>query len=199
MHQKRWSAWPHERIEMSNPRMGEDCILNFDVHYLEYHQAAPFPDNVGALSLEHLEHRKIIWIDLVDSKPQPEKKEESLRGFVCPEAGITSPLKGNPKGKAADESVPPEWTKHYSGEMMCAVTVVTVQFKWRGLQAIVEKHMGAANHERLLDMGRSLVRLSGEWCRVSLEDAMAMERRYLDQLQRSDARGVGDGIGESTN
>jgi hypothetical protein len=187
IHQKRWDAYPHERMTTTNPGMGNNFLMSVEWLHLQYRPNESFPENPAGLSPEQFARRKVIWIDIVDSKPQPDKKEESLRDFVCPEAGITTPLKGNKKAKAADESIPPVWTQTYPGEMMCAVNVTLFKFKWRGLQSMVEKQMMAMNHTMILQWGRLMMAWASQWCRMSIEEAIEIDARRYAQFRRREA------------
>jgi hypothetical protein len=177
-HSKHWEAWPHERSEMTNPGMGDGFMMKMDVQHIPYRPSEPFPDNLLNLNAEQLAMRKIVWIDLVDSKPQPDKKEDSLRGFVCPEGGILTPLTGAKKGKAADESKPPVWTESYQGDMVCTVRVVQSRFKWKGLQTMMEKNMTTMNRTMILDMQRKIVRWAAEWYNLTNADVQGIEERF---------------------
>jgi hypothetical protein len=182
MHSKRWDAYPHERMEMSNPGMGDDFLMVIETRNVQYHPGEPFPDNLHNLNPDQLAARKVLWLDIVDSKPQPDKAEDTLRGFVCPEGGIATPLTGS--GKPADESKPPAWTTNYPGDMICSVRVVHFKFKWRGLQTMIEKNMIAMNRTMSLGMQRRVVRGAGHWFNMSLEDARAIEMRRVEEMTR---------------
>jgi hypothetical protein len=187
IHHKRWNAYPHERTTMINSGMGDNFLMSVEWLHLQYRPNEPFPENLAGLSPEQLARRKVIWVDIVDSKPQPDKKEESLRNFVCPEAGIMTPLTGSKKAKAVDESVPPVWTQKYPGEMMCAVNVTIFKFKWRGLQSMVEKQMMAMNRTIILQSGRRLMTWASEWCRLSVEEAIEIDARQYAQFRPREA------------
>jgi hypothetical protein len=173
---KRWDAYPHERSEMTNPGMGDDFFVLLEGRIIPYRPGDAFPDNHLGLNAEQLALRQVVWLDIVDSKPQPDKKD-SLRGFVSPGGGVVAPLAGSKKGKAADETKPPVWAQSYPGEMVCAIRVIQVKFKWKGLQTMMEKNASAMNRNMSLDMHRKLVRRSPEWFPLSREQALAIEER----------------------
>jgi hypothetical protein len=162
--------------------MGDDFMVNIESRTVPYRANEPFPDNLMNLSPELLGIRKVLWLDVVDSKPQPDKKADSLRGFKCPEGGITAPLTGDKKGKAADEAKPPVWAQSYPGEMVCSVRVVHFQFKWKGLQTIMEKNISTMNRTMALDIERKLVRRAAEWFKLTEADGEAIQRRLLEAM-----------------
>jgi hypothetical protein len=188
-HSKRWDAYPHERSEMSNPGLGDDFVMNVESRNIPYRSSDPFPDNLMNLNAEQLALRKIVWIDIVDSKPQPDKKLGSLRGFVCPEGGIATPLTGAKKAKAADETKPPVWAQSYSGDMICAVRVSQFRFRWKGLQTVMEKNISAMSRTMTLDIQRKLVRSAGQWFRLTPDQGRDIERR-LHEAMRAGAAAI---------
>jgi hypothetical protein len=104
---------------------------------------------------------------------------------VCPEGGIAAPLTGDKKGKAADESKPPLWTKGYPGEMMCCVKVVTFKFKWRGLQSMTEKYvMNTVYHGIFLGGHRKLTKWAGQWFPMGMDEVRAFEARMVAECNQ---------------
>jgi hypothetical protein len=183
IHERSWNSYPHYRTEYELPGMGAAFVMSVETQHVPYRPNDPFPDNAVGLSPENLAKRKIVWLDLVDSKPQPDPKSiEYCRGFVCPEGGIASPLTGDKKGRAADESKPPLWAKSYPGEMMCCVKVVTFRFRWRGLQNLTENYvMNTIYHNVFLGGHRKLTKWAGEWFRMTIEEVRAFEARLLEE------------------
>jgi hypothetical protein len=184
LHERSWNAYPHYLTKYNLPGMGDAFVMSVETQHVPYRPTDPFPDNAVGLSPEHLKKRKILWLDVVDSKPAPDAKE-NCRGFACPEGGIVAPLVGDKKGKAADESKPPVWAKTYPGDMMCCVKVVTFKFKWRGLQSMTEKYvMNTIYHNIFLGGHRKLTKWAGQWFPMSIEDVRAFEARMLEECNR---------------
>ncbi|OHT13883.1 hypothetical protein TRFO_15911 [Tritrichomonas foetus] len=130
------------------------------------------------LTKDELKHRKVVWLDILDSKPKSDNKDWDLHGWKCPESGVEEPLEGNPKKKFnANEDEPPVWTKSFKGEMMCAVKVVKLKFHWRGLQNMVEKYATkTVYHNIFLDSHRALMKWADKWAKMSMEEVREFER-----------------------
>jgi hypothetical protein len=179
---KRWDAYPHDRSEMTNPGMGDDFLVTMESRVVPYQASAPFPDNLIDLTPEQLALRKIVWLDIVDGKPQPDKKD-TIRGFQCPDGGVIAPLTGSKKGKP-DEDKPPAWAQSYPGDMICVVRVTQVKFKWKGLQTMMEKNVLSMNKTMSLDMHRRMVRGAAAWFRMTPEEVHAIEERFQAAIRQ---------------
>jgi len=176
-HERSWNSYPHYHTEYEVPGMGDNFLMVVDSQHITFDPSAEFPDNLTGLSDEQLAQRKVVWLDLVDSEPRSEKN--SLRGFSCPEGGVQPLSKCGPP----DEGAPPRWTASYAGPMMCCVKVVTFRFKWFMLQTIVEDYtMNTLTHGLFLDAHRDLVRWSGQWFGMTVEDVRTLEREVIEQI-----------------
>jgi hypothetical protein len=185
IHERSWNAYPHYVTKYELPGMGSAFVMSVETQHVPYRPDAPFPDNAVDIPADKLKKRKVVWLDVVDSKPPPATPEEDCRGFVCPEGGIATPLTGDKKGKAADESKPPFWTKSYPGEMMCCVKVVTFKFKWRGIQSVTEKYaLNTVYHGIFLGGHRKLTKWAGQWFPMGIEDVRAFEARLLAECNQ---------------
>ena len=183
-HERSWNAYPHFHTEYNVPGMKDDMIMIVDTQHIPYDPSQPFPDNATGLTEDELKIRKVLWLDLCDSKPKMKKKE--VKGFVCPEAEIATPLEGHPKGKC-DESEPPHWTTKYNGQMTCAVKVVKFKFKWRGLQNVVEKYvMNTLYHDLFLEAHRDLTLWADKWFPMSLDQVREFEKEMMNQCNALD-------------
>jgi hypothetical protein len=186
LHERSWNAYPHYLTQYELPGMGSAFVMSVETQHIPYNSSDPFPNNAVGLSPEHLKKRKIVWLDIVDSKPFADPKTiENCRGFVCPEGGIPTPLTGDKKGKAADEGKPPVWTKSYTGEMMCCVKVVTFKFKWRGLQNMTESYaLNTVYHNIFLSGHRKLTKWAGQWFPMGMEEVREFETRMLEECNQ---------------
>lgn len=178
-HEKAWNAYPHFHTEYNVPGLGDNMMMSVDSQHVDFNPGEDFPDNATGMSAEDLAMRKIVYLDIVRSKPKDKKKK--MRGFVCPEGGIETPLDPPTKPKVNETKIP-TWTKDYKGPMMCAVKVVKFQFKWWGLQSGVESYtMNTLYHDLFLDAHRDVVLWAGKWYPMSVEDVVALEKELVDQ------------------
>ena len=183
LHEKSHNSYPHFHTLYENPGLGKDFYLLVESQHIVYDKAKGCPDNVLGLTEEELKIRKVMYLDIVNGKPGPEKKEWNMVGFQCPEAGVNQPLTA-PK-KTRNEDKPPEWVENYDGELMICVKVVKLLFKWRGLQNAVEKYaLNTTFHDVFLDSHRALMSWAKEWYPMNLEQIRAMERELEEEQRR---------------
>jgi hypothetical protein len=181
-HEKSHNSFPHYHTVYDCPGMGEDLYVLVESQHLPYDKSTGCPDNALNLTPEEISIRKIVYLDVVNGEPKPEKPEWDLKGFVCPEAEINTPL-SCPKN-VHDESKPPEWVDNYDGTLMVAVKLVKFHFHWRGLQSAVEKYAtNSVFHDVLLDSNRALMSWAKEWFPLTLEDIRRMEAELQQEQE----------------
>ena len=201
-HEKSWNAYPHYHTEYSVPGMGDDLVMSVESQHRPYKAGEEIPDNLLELSKDELKIRKIVYLDILDSKPKP-AKDRDIQGWVCPELGVNEPLNnGNKKKYNADESKPPAWTKNFHGDMMVAVKVVKLKFHWRGLQSMVEKFaMDPFYHNLFLDAHRAMMRWGDKWGNMTLDEVRSFDKNLADAInaqdfERDDDKDSSEGIME---
>lgn len=178
VHEKSWSAFPHFHTVYSNPGLGEKFFVQIDSWHTTYKTGEPIPDNLLNLTPEELKIRKIVYLDVLDGKPDP-SKERNLSKWSCPEINVNQPFSqyGDGKKHRSDESKVPSWTKNFQGDMMVAVKVVKVDFNWRAFQSMVEKYTThTLAHDMFLDMHRDLLRWADQWCKMDLKAVKQYEK-----------------------
>lgn len=176
-HEYSYNAYPHFSTEYKQPGMGDDMYMVVESRHFPYTKGGEIPENAMGLDKKELKKRKVVYLDILDSKPKPEKKEWDLHDFTCPLAGINEPLKGHPKHKVDEEKVP-HWAQNYDGEMMIAIKLVKIKFHWRGLQTIVEKFaLHPFYHNLFLDAHRALLRWSDKWYPMTLQQVHEFEEQ----------------------
>jgi len=185
VHERAYNGYPHFQTEYELPGMGKDFYVLVESQHIPYDKAQGCPENVLGLSGEDLAKRKIMYLDLVSGKPAVEKKEWDMNGFVCPEAGIATPLTA-PNKPAGDDKVP-EWVANYEGELMICVKVVKILFKWRGLQNAVEKYAtNTVFRNVFLESHRALMSWAKQWFPMTLEQIRTLEHELEEEQQRQE-------------
>ena len=191
-HEQSWNAHPHIQTKYSVPGMGDNLVMSVDSYFAPYKDGQPIADNMLNLTKDELSIRKVVYIDILDGKPKPEKKRD-LSDWVCPELNVTEkfssykPLKkskkeSKSKKEGGSESRPPDWTTNFKGQMMIAVKVVKIKFHWRGLQTIVEKYATTSlYHNLFLDNHRAMLRWADKWTKLSLEEVRKIESQVYQQ------------------
>lgn len=173
-HEESWSGFPHYHTVNFVPQLGDDLVLDVESTHIEYKKGMEIPNNLMNLSEDDLKKRKIKYIDIVDGDPQPSDKSQIIEGFVCPEAGIMSPLKG--KHGSYDPSQVPVWVNNYNGDMMCCIKVVKFHFKKFGLQTAVEKYIMHTLYPKIfVESHRKLISTSKSWFPLTMDDILRME------------------------
>lgn len=187
-HEKSWNAYPHYHTEYSVPGMGENLIMTIDSDHIPYKNGEDIPDNLLNLSKDELAMRKVVYLDILDGKPKPDKGRD-LTNWSCTHLNVnekfssfSSSQKTKKEKKEAGESKPPEWTKNFNGEMVVAVKVLRMKFHWRGLQTIVEK-FATTNfyHNLFLDNHRAMFSWADKWAPMSIDDVRQFEAQIYNQ------------------
>ena len=172
-HEKSWNAFPHTTTVDFIPALGDDFILKVESQHIEYKKGMEFPENALNLTDEELSQRNIWYLDIVDGDPPANESKHPMEGFVCPEAGINTPLTG--KAGSFDHNNIPEWTKNYDGDMICCIKVLRFHFKWWGLQKAVEELVTKTVYPKIFtESHRKLVSTAKEWFPLTNEDMLKL-------------------------
>lgn len=82
-HEQSWNAHPRIRTKYSVPGMGDNLVMSVDSYFAPYKDCQPIADNMLNLTKDELSIRKVVYLDILDGKPKPEKKKEIYQiGFV---------------------------------------------------------------------------------------------------------------------
>lgn len=182
LHEKSHNSYPHFHTVYEMPGMGKDFYLLVESQHIPYDKEKGCPDNLLNLDAADLKQRQVVYLDIVNGKPKPEKPEWNMDGFVCPEAEINTPLSA-PK-KTVDEHKVPEWVANYDGTLMICVKVVKFIFHWRGLQSGVEKVAGNVFHDVFLDSHRALMSWAKNWFPMDMAAIRALEKQLEDEQRQ---------------
>ncbi|XP_055355627.1 phosphatidylinositol transfer protein alpha isoform-like [Paramacrobiotus metropolitanus] len=168
-HEKAWNAYPYCRTEFSNPEyMKENFYLTLEsLHVADRGDS----DNVHKLSPEKLKKREVIIIDIandpVDAKEY--KPEFDPRKFHSEKAD-RGPLGGN-------------WRQHVK-PVMCCYKLVTIEFKWFGLQNKVESWAHKAERKLFLNFHRQVFCWMDQWYGLTMDDIRRIEDETKADLDR---------------
>jgi len=174
MHEQAWNAYPFCRTVVSNPDYMKD---NFFIDITSLHVAGRgLSDNVFELSPEKLAKREVINIDIVNDPitANDYKVEEDPSKFLSKKTG-----RGN---------LTKDWKSH-TEPMMCAYKLVTVEFKWFGLQGRVEKFIQNSERRLFTKFHRQLFCWIDEWHGLTMADI----RRIEDDVQKELASEINKG------
>ncbi|KAG8430750.1 hypothetical protein GDO86_020049, partial [Hymenochirus boettgeri] len=173
-HEKAWNAYPYCRTIVTNEYMKDDFFIKIETWHKE-----DFGDqeNVRRLASETWKGG-IVPIDIADGLRSRGGKiitDEDPAIYKSTKTG-RGPLKQNWKSELANNPSCPH---------MCAYKLVTVKFKWWGLQSRIEKFIHKQEKRLFNNFHRQLFCWLDRWVELNMDDIRRMEdetQRELDEV-----------------
>ncbi|XP_028826924.1 phosphatidylinositol transfer protein beta isoform isoform X3 [Denticeps clupeoides] len=177
-HEKAWNAYPYCRTIVTNEYMKDDFFIKIET----WHK----PDtgsieNVHELDQETWQTVEVVPIDIADKsqvEPSDYKPEEDPALFHSEKTGR------GPLG--------PEWKKELLAQTdvprMCAYKLVTVKFKWWGLQSKIENFIHKQEKRIFTNFHRQLFCWTDGWINLTMADIRRMEdetQKELEELRKT--------------
>ncbi|TKR61149.1 hypothetical protein L596_028301 [Steinernema carpocapsae] len=162
-----WNAYPYTKTVLTNPSyMGK----NFSVVVESMH----LPDtgeteNCLRLPAKLLKQREVVFIDITDDAIVKPNETRNIYKFRS-EKGNRGPLCRN-------------WMRKDSGPKMCAYKVVSVEFKWFGIQRKMERMMHRSYPKLFIKFHREMFCLLDNWHDMSLEAIREYEEGIAEELR----------------
>ncbi|XP_044286532.1 phosphatidylinositol transfer protein alpha isoform isoform X2 [Varanus komodoensis] len=179
IHEKAWNAYPFCRTVITNEYMKDDFLIKIET----WHKAdLGTQENVHKLDPNEWKNVEAIYIDIADRSQviaRDYKPEEDPAKFKSVKTG-RGPLGPNWKK---------ELGKQASCPYMCAYKLVTVKFKWWGLQNKVENFIQKQERRLFTNFHRQLFCWLDKWVDLTMEDIRRMEdetKRQLDEMREKD-------------
>uniref|UniRef100_A0A3P8VYA5 Phosphatidylinositol transfer protein beta isoform n=1 Tax=Cynoglossus semilaevis TaxID=244447 RepID=A0A3P8VYA5_CYNSE len=179
-HEKAWNAYPYCRTsEFRHTYMKDDFMIKIET----WHK----PDmgtieNVHCLDEQSWRNVHVVPIDIANN-------EEVASGDYKPEE---DPALFH-SAKTDRGPLGPEWKKT-DCPYMCAYKLVTVKFKWWGLQTKVENFIHRQEQRIFTNFHRQLFCWIDKWVGLTMEDIRRMEdetQKELEEMrQKGDVRGT---------
>lgn len=143
--------------------------------HVEYKNGDEIPENINDLTDEELNIREVVYMDILNGP----KSTIDLHDFSCSEAGIEKMIDDSDHSIFVNDSLkPPRWVENYSGPMTLIVKTVKFQFKWYGLQTMVESFaFSYAFPTVFMDNHRMMVKWAPEWCNITPEELSDFEKK----------------------
>ncbi|KAF3816543.1 hypothetical protein GH733_013891 [Mirounga leonina] len=167
IHEKAWNAYPYCRTE--------DFLIKIET----WHKPdLGTQENVHKLEPEAWKHVEAIYIDIADRSQvlsKDYKAEEDPAKFKSIKTG-RGPLGPNWKQELVNQKDCP---------YMCAYKLVTVKFKWWGLQNKVENFIHKQERRLFTNFHRQLFCWLDKWVDLTMDDIRRMEeetKRQLDEV-----------------
>jgi len=169
IHEEAWNAYPYCRTVISNPGYMKD---NFIIVIESLH----VPDkgdqyNVHELTADKLKMREVVMIDIASDPVSPSdyKATEDPSKFRSVKSK-RGPLVG-------------KWQGMVDPVMTC-YKLVTVEFKWFGLQNRVENFIQRAERRLFANFHRQVFCWIDKWYGMTMDDIRALEDKVRDELDR---------------
>lgn len=179
MHEKAWNAYPFCKTVITNDYMKE----NFFIDITSLHVADNGSSyNVFELSPEQLAKREIVKIDIANDPIQPNDYilEEDPAKFLSQKTG-----RGN-LGK--------DWISTTQPVMTC-YKLVTVEFKWFGLQKRIESFIQSSERRLFTKFHRQIFCWIDQWHGLTMADIRKLEDDVQKQLKEEINKGELKGYG----
>lgn len=174
IHEEAWNAYPYCKTVITNPDYMKN---NFFICIETMHcPDAGNQDNAHELSPEKLKQRDVVYIDIAnDSVESRDYKETEDPTKIKSEKTGRGPLIGN-------------WQKT-ADPIMCAYKLVTVEFKWFGLQNRVESFIQKTERRIFLNFHRQVFCWLDRWHGMTMKDIREIEEKTKKELDEQRNRG----------
>ncbi|XP_039580592.1 phosphatidylinositol transfer protein beta isoform [Passer montanus] len=172
-HEKAWNAYPYCRTIVTNEYMKDDFFIKIET----WHKPdLGTTENVRNLYPNTWKSVEVVHIDIADRtqvEPGDYKADEDPALFQSVKTK-RGPLGPNWKKElATDEECP----------KMCAYKLVTIKFKWWGLQNKVENFIQKQEKRIFTNFHRQLFCWIDKWIELTMEDIRRMEDETQKELE----------------
>ncbi|XP_033829119.1 phosphatidylinositol transfer protein beta isoform-like isoform X1 [Periophthalmus magnuspinnatus] len=172
-HEEAWNAYPYCRTVVSNEYMKD----NFHLEIVTWHKPdLGEQDNVHKLDKDTLASRIVVPIDIAD------RSQVSAADYKADEDPAIFKSVKTGRGPLG-----PIWKKELNCPKMCAYKLVTVKFKWWGLQTKVENFIHEQEKRIFTNFHRQLFCWIDKWVELTMDDIRRMEaetQKELDELRK---------------
>lgn len=173
VHEHAWNAYPYCRTILTNPSfMKENFMIKIETIHTPDRGTQ---ENVHNLPQELLKKRQVQLIDIANDPVSPKdyKSHEDPKIFKS-ESLNRGPLLGN------------DWIKTCE-PVMCAYKLITVEFKWFGIQGRTENFIMGQQARLIMNFHRQLWCTIDRWNGFTMYQIRALEaetQRQLDEQRR---------------
>jgi len=181
VHETAWNAFPYCRTVYTNDYMKDAFHIVIETRH---EPGTGDIENVHCLTDQHLKKRVIDKIDIANDKcdSRDYKEEEDPTKFKSTKTG-RGPLQGA------------GWEKSQDPVMTC-YKLYHVEFKWRGLQTVVENMVVKSIRRLLFNFHRQVFCWLDKWHGMTIEDIRKLEeqtKKDLDEMRNTgEVRGMSE-------
>ncbi|XP_058484044.1 phosphatidylinositol transfer protein alpha isoform isoform X2 [Solea solea] len=172
IHEKAWNAYPYCCTVLTNEFMKDNFMIKIETwHKPDMGQL----ENVHRLDAETWKKVEVVYIDIADRSQVDHKdfkEDEDPSKYKSVKTG-RGPLR-------------PDWKKELpntSWPHMCAYKLVTVKFKWFGLQNKVESFIQKQEKRLFTNFHRQLFCWMDKWIELSMDDIRRKEDQTREELE----------------
>lgn len=185
IHEEAWNAYPYCRTVVTNPEyMKENFVIKIETMHLP---DTGNTENAHGLSDELLAKREVVKIDIANDQVERRdyKPDEDPTKFKS-----TKTDRGPLQGVGWEKNVNP---------VMCCYKLVTVEFKWWGLQGRVEKFIHKAERRIFTNFHRQVFCWTDQWYGLTMADIRAIEEKTKHELDEARKTGPVRGTKEESD
>lgn len=171
LHEEAWNAYPYCRTVLTNPEYMKD---NFIIEVCTWHKPGkPTLENVHNLDAKKLKQREIVYIDIAKDPidPRDYKESDDPAKFKSVKTG-RGPLDKD------------HWVDQQE-HLMTSYKLVTVEFKWFGLQSRIEKIIQHTDEKLFRMFHRQLFCWIDKWHGMTMEDIRRLENEAQRELEEA--------------
>jgi len=167
LEEEAWNAYPYCKTVLTSPFMEDKFKFIIETRHVADRGDS---ENVHNLSEKDLKKREVEIIDITADLPEKDyKPDEDPTKFHSEKTG-RGPLE-------------PGWIEK-ADPVMCAYKLVTVEFKWWGLQTRVENLMMSMETNIFLKFHKQVFCWLDEWHGMTMEEIRAFEDELKEQLNK---------------
>ena len=169
IHEESWNAFPYCKTVLTNPEYMEDAF-HISVESLHFEDDDGQRQNAHSLTEEELKTRQVELIDIALSVAGTSSENPSTFRSTRTERG---PLEPGVWWRKSDDELPIMW----------AYKLVRCEFKWRGLQNLVEKTIQTFQREVFVIFHQKLFCWIDRWYGMTIEDIRKFEEGIAEELE----------------
>ncbi|CAG8551216.1 226_t:CDS:2 [Funneliformis mosseae] len=170
LYEEAWNAFPHCKTVLTNGYMKGNFKLVTETMHVDNSRGEI--ENALNIPKDLLEKRKSVIIDIAnDCIDQKDYREDQDPTLYHSEKTGRGPLKG-------------DWIKTVTPVMTC-YKLVTVEFKWFGMQSKIESFIQSKMQSLFTKFHRQLFCCTDKWFGMTMDDIRAFEDKTKDDLDES--------------
>lgn len=175
VHEEAWNAYPYCKTVITNPDyMKQNFLISIETMHV---QDDGNQENVHQLSPEELKLREVIRIDIADPPVNSADYRES-----------EDPTKFHSEKTGRGPLVRGRWQNEVA-PIMTAYKLVRTEFKWFGLQTIVENMIQKTERRLFHTFHRQVFCWMDRWHGMTMEDIRALEDKVKTELDKQRKEG----------